>query len=676
MLAFGAIASAAEGRRYFVDATSGNDSNSGLTSAVPWKTLSKVNGATFAAGNKVLFKRGETWREQLTVPSSGSAGNPITFGAYGSGGSPEFRGSRSVDAGDWSTVYEETEHGPFGPSQNADDKSVNFANNSTVDSVDVGIGVGNAGYIGSAGIRFNSVDIDHGASVSSAWVVLNAKFGSSTGFAVSVSGHASTNSATFGNYADMTGRARTAASVPWEVVGWQVDTDIESPNVADVVNEITSLPGWSSGGSITLFFDAELSPVVRRGQAKAYNNGSGFPQLYYSTYTDVAIANVYRAPVDVAPNVVLFDGVVGSQKFSRSGLESNRDWYTDGAYVYIYATSLTNIEVCERYAGVYIDAKENIVINDIASINHNVNAFFAGAYKNVVFKRCVGTVSHRGGFQLLGDSPPPSGGNCTGGVIRHCEMTYAGQNSSPGNGVSLGIDFSGSYCVGTLVEYNSVHHCYQGIEPDQLSSYGIIRYNEIHNNTSIGIQIDNTDYNQVYGNIVYNNGVNVDPDAYGCMIWVEGGININVGNQIFNNVFYNNSGGGILIQNKNEALEVKNNIFLRNYEQSIFEINLASNFEDISGCDIDYNCYYRPSGDYFVTASSTQRNFTDWKSTTGFDAHSVNSDPLFTDIANSDFTLQAGSPCINAGTDVGLTTDYAGNPIVGNPDIGAFEYQP
>jgi hypothetical protein len=37
--------------------------------------------------------------------------------------------------------------------------------------------------------------------------------------------------------------------------------------------------------------------------------------------------------------------------------------------------------------------------------------------------------------------------------------------------------------------------------------------------------------------------------------------------------------------------------------------------------------------------------------------------------------LQSSSPAINAGTPVGLTTDILGNPIVGNPDIGAYEYE-
>ena len=48
-------------------------------------------------------------------------------------------------------------------------------------------------------------------------------------------------------------------------------------------------------------------------------------------------------------------------------------------------------------------------------------------------------------------------------------------------------------------------------------------------------------------------------------------------------------------------------------------------------------------------------------------------DPLF--VSTSDFHLQAGSPCINAGIDVGLTTDYDGRAVGNPPEIGAYEYQ-
>lgn len=41
-----------------------------------------------------------------------------------------------------------------------------------------------------------------------------------------------------------------------------------------------------------------------------------------------------------------------------------------------------------------------------------------------------------------------------------------------------------------------------------------------------------------------------------------------------------------------------------------------------------------------------------------------------------DYSLKSTSPLIDAGVDVGLTTDFSGNHIYGTPDIGGFEYQP
>ena len=70
------------GVTYYVDATNGNDENNGLSIEGAWKTIAKVNARNFRSGDYVLFKRGEVWREQLTVPSSGHAGAPITSAAY------------------------------------------------------------------------------------------------------------------------------------------------------------------------------------------------------------------------------------------------------------------------------------------------------------------------------------------------------------------------------------------------------------------------------------------------------------------------------------------------------------------------------------------------------------------------------------------------------------------
>lgn len=73
---------------YYVSAT-GSDSNNGTSSVTPWQTLGKVSGiTTFAANDLILFKRGDTFVGTLVLPKSSTSGNPITFGAYGTGAKP------------------------------------------------------------------------------------------------------------------------------------------------------------------------------------------------------------------------------------------------------------------------------------------------------------------------------------------------------------------------------------------------------------------------------------------------------------------------------------------------------------------------------------------------------------------------------------------------------------
>jgi parallel beta-helix repeat protein len=82
----------ATGNTYYVDATSGDDLNGGLSEADAWQTLTKVNSAmgdtTITAGDTILFKKGETFVGNLIVGVSGAVGNILTFGAYGSGYKP------------------------------------------------------------------------------------------------------------------------------------------------------------------------------------------------------------------------------------------------------------------------------------------------------------------------------------------------------------------------------------------------------------------------------------------------------------------------------------------------------------------------------------------------------------------------------------------------------------
>jgi hypothetical protein len=82
----------AQGATYYVDSIGGNDSNGGVSISTPWQTIERVNSSKFSPGDQILFKSGDTWREQLNVTSSGSPANPILFGFYGSGSPPIISG--------------------------------------------------------------------------------------------------------------------------------------------------------------------------------------------------------------------------------------------------------------------------------------------------------------------------------------------------------------------------------------------------------------------------------------------------------------------------------------------------------------------------------------------------------------------------------------------------------
>lgn len=85
---------------YYVS-SSGNDTNSGISQGLPWKTVAKVNSFKFQSGDTVHFRSGDEWREQL-IPSSGSQTGNITYTSYGTGNKPLFIGSvNKSSTSDW-----------------------------------------------------------------------------------------------------------------------------------------------------------------------------------------------------------------------------------------------------------------------------------------------------------------------------------------------------------------------------------------------------------------------------------------------------------------------------------------------------------------------------------------------------------------------------------------------
>ena len=65
-----------------------------------------------------------------------------------------------------------------------------------------------------------------------------------------------------------------------------------------------------------------------------------------------------------------------------------------------------------------------------------------------------------------------------------------------------------------------------------------------------------------------------------------------------------------------------------------------------------------------------------YQSEEGKEANSIIANPLLVDVTNGDLHLTKRSPCIDAGTNLGLKADYEGNAVPQGTaaDIGAYEF--
>jgi parallel beta-helix repeat protein len=102
-----AIANFAQATNYYFSSISGDDSRTPQQASnplTPWRTLEKLTAYNLSikAGDSVLFKRGETFFGALTIKSSGASGNPVYYGAYGTGANPLITGF--VTLSNW-TLY-------------------------------------------------------------------------------------------------------------------------------------------------------------------------------------------------------------------------------------------------------------------------------------------------------------------------------------------------------------------------------------------------------------------------------------------------------------------------------------------------------------------------------------------------------------------------------------------
>lgn len=284
-------------------------------------------------------------------------------------------------------------------------------------------------------------------------------------------------------------------------------------------------------------------------------------------------------------------------------------------------------------------------------------------------------ICHSGSFGVLKQPTVLS----FGGALRFCEIGPHG-----GQGVNW------SQTNGGLIEFNNVHDCWNGVAypsgaGDSLHLQAFVDLEVRYNRVSTGYQ----------GIFASNSGVawrglNIHHNRV--RLSQVNDINVNGGTAGFPSAIFHNTvhhrplsasaaGHGIVNQLAVAGSVWRNNIVVSDYNGASTNVQLfAIAPANTVGQDNDYNLgwvYPGSTCNYGRDNTSNYSTFAQWKAAMatdgtpgGKEAHSINADPLLTNLLNEDWTLQSASPAINAGQILGYPSEvYAGT----SPDIGAYE---
>ena len=149
-------------------------------------------------------------------------------------------------------------------------------------NADLNLATGSGGSPTTAALRFTGVQIPNSATIVNAKVQFTVHQTGSAATDLVVRGEQADNSAPITSAAfNISSRARTTASVAWPVPAWQPvgasGPDQLTPNLASVVHEVVSRPGWAPGNALTVI-------ITGSGRRSAQSFEGGPPPVLNVTY--------------------------------------------------------------------------------------------------------------------------------------------------------------------------------------------------------------------------------------------------------------------------------------------------------------------------------------------------------------------------------------------------------
>jgi len=135
------------------------------------------------------------------------------------------------------------------------------------------------------GMRFNGIDIPQGSTVTKAYVQFQVDETNSEATDLIIEGEASDNATTFvSSSRNISSRPRTTSSAAWSPPPWttigEAGFDQQTPDIAPVIQEIVTRPGWVSGNSLVIIITG-----TGHRTAESYNGDQAGAPLLHVEYT-------------------------------------------------------------------------------------------------------------------------------------------------------------------------------------------------------------------------------------------------------------------------------------------------------------------------------------------------------------------------------------------------------
>lgn len=657
---------------YYVD-TAGSDGATGLSEVAAWATVAKVNASTFLPDDSILFKRGCTWREMLLVPSSGTDGSPITFGAYSSGANPIINGSDIAPNAEFSEY-------PF-PDYICD--NLNVGTNSTGDGA-----TRNYREIIPASLitaSATSVKIQLRAAPTGSWVIAGVGIGVHT---------------TGPNAESMT---RVTWSGGSNGVTIPADTTVTSDEITFALDETKALVVAVYMTSRYVRQSAQDSGVLLYSNSTAADHSqiaepgytsSTFPYGMTTGIIGNGLVSCYSRAQTVDPYEIWEDGTFLQRGTALADAATAGKWYWDDPTntLYVRASDASAIpsngKVYEvggaRTECIQDGAKDWLIIESIDCIrsgqsdanlggiliegSHSiVRDLTASQHRRHCLTLYMGAANNLVDNVVLYDSEATSplsiyGTGTTANVVQDSTIYQLTALCTANPVVIHGTAHD------NVIQDCEIYRTYVGLVPlvyiyDAGTDRNIIQRCYIHGGYDCVLMTHTTDGTIFRSNLVLT----------AATITIALRMLNAINTEIINNTLYGTPVyDAVRLEGTSTGATIKNNIF---YTGRYVDVAAAS----AAGLGCDYNCYYSAGATPFRWAG-TAYSYADWKTQSGQDAHSVNSDPLFVNASSSattGFRLGRASPCRGAGTTTGAApTDYVGVvlPYDGSVDIGCMQW--